>query len=60
MEAIGMGLEAIGKGVAACASAVGWIYVVGFLCKTFLIYMDKATPESLKDWFKLRNNSGRL
>ena len=62
MEAIGLGLQAIGKSIGTCAMALAWIYVVGIGTKTFLIYMGKATAEDLKNWFKFRdnNNNGRL
>ena len=61
MEAIGLGLQAIGKSIGTCAAALAWIYVVGIGTKTFLIYTGKATAEDLKNWFKFRDNkSGRL
>ena len=62
MEAIGLGLQAIGKSIGTCAMALAWIYVVGIGTKTFLIYTGKATAEELKNWFKFRdkNNNGRL
>ena len=62
MEAIGLGLQAIGKSIGTCAIALAWIYVVGIGTKTFLIYTGKAIAEDLKNWFKFRdkNNNGRL
>lgn len=62
MEAIGLGLQAIGKSIGTCAMALALIYVVGIGTKTFLIYTGKATAEDLKNWFKFRdnNNNGRL
>lgn len=60
MEAIGIGLEAIGHAAGAWAAAFGWIYVVGILTKSALIFMDKLRPEDTKDWFKFWNKSGGL
>ena len=62
MEAIGLGLQAIGRSIGTCAMALAWIYVVGIGTKTFLIYTGKATAEDLKNWCKFRdnNNNGRL
>lgn len=51
MEIIGQGLMAIGKVVAAWATAYGFIYVAGIGTKTFLIYTGKAKVEDLKGWF---------
>lgn len=51
MEIIGQGLMAIGKAVAAWATAYGFIYVAGIGTKTFLIYTGKAKVEDLKGWF---------
>ena len=42
---------AIGKAIAAWATAYGFIYVVGIGTKTFLIYTGKCKVEDLKDWF---------
>ena len=42
---------AIGKAVAAWATAYGFIYVTGIGTKTFLIYTGKAKVEDLKGWF---------
>jgi hypothetical protein len=58
MEAIGLGLEALGHAVGAWATAFGFIYVVGILSKTFLIYMDKAKIEDFKNWFKFWEKTG--
>lgn len=58
MEAIGLGLQAIGKAVGSCATAFAMVYIVGIGCKTFLIYTGKATGDTLKDWFKFRNGGG--
>ena len=51
MEIIGQGLMAIGKAVAAWATAYGFIYVAGIGTKTFLIYTGKAKVEDLKGRF---------
>ena len=56
MEVIGLGLQAIGSAVGAWATAFGFIYVVGILSKTFLIFMDKGTNEDFKNWFNMFNN----
>ena len=56
MEAIGLGLQAIGSAVGAWATAFGFIYVVGILSKTFLIFMNKGKNEDFKDWFSIFNN----
>ena len=42
---------AIGKAVAAWATAYGFIYVAGIGTKTFLIYTGKVKVEDLKGWF---------
>ena len=60
MEAIGLGLQAIGKSIGTCAAAFGWVYIVGIGCKTFLIYTGKAPVDAFKDWFKFRDSKGRL
>ena len=46
MEALGLGLEALGKSIGICAM----IYIVG------IIYTGKASMDSFKDWFKFKNN----
>ena len=56
MEVIGLGLQAIGSAVGAWATTFGFIYVVGFLSKTFLIFMNKGKNEDFKDWFSIFNN----
>lgn len=60
MSELGLGLQAFGRSIGTCAIAIAWIYVVGIGTKTFLIYTGKATAEELKNWFKFRDNSGRL
>lgn len=55
MEIIGLGLQAIGSAVGHWATAFGFIYVVGILSKTFLIFMDKGKNEDFKDWFNIFN-----
>ena len=52
MELIGQGLIAIGEAVGDIAAAVGMIYIVGIVTKTFLIFTEKVKVEDLKDWFK--------
>ena len=52
MELIGQGLIAIGEAIGDIAAAIGMIYIVGIVTKTFLIFMDKVEIEDLKDWFK--------
>ena len=51
MEAIGMGLQAIGKAIGAWATAYAFIYIAGIGTKTFLIYTGKAKMDEMKDWF---------
>ena len=53
MEILGLGLQAIGSAVGAWATAFGFIYVVGILSKTFLIYTDKGKNEDFKNWFNM-------
>lgn len=60
VETIGVGLQAIGHAVGACATAYALVYIVGIASKTFLIYTGKATNDSLKDWFRFKDKSGRL
>lgn len=60
MEALGLGLEALGKSIGICARSFAMIYIIGIGCKTFLIYSGKASIDSFKDWFKFRNNDGRM
>ena len=60
MEAIGLGLQAIGKSIGTCAGAFAWVYVIGIACKTFLIFMDKGDVTDFKDWFKFWDKKGRL
>ena len=52
MEILGQGLIAIGEAIGDIAAAVGMIYIVGIVAKTFLIYTDKVELNELKDWFK--------
>ena len=59
MEAIGLGLQALGKSIGTYATALAFVYIVGIGCKTFLIYTGKASIDSFKDWFKFRG-SGKL
>ena len=51
MDAIGMGLQAIGKAIGAWATAYAFIYIAGIGTKTFLIYTGKAKIDEMKDWF---------
>ena len=59
MEALGLGLQALGKSIGTCATALAFVYIIGIGCKTFLIYTGKASIDSFKDWFKFRG-AGRL
>ena len=52
MELIGQGLIAVGEAIGDIAAAVGMIYIVGIVTKTFLIFTEKVKIEDLKDWFK--------
>jgi hypothetical protein len=58
MEILGQGLDAIGNAIGAWATAFGFVYVVGILSKTFLIYMNKAKIEDFKNWFKFWEKTG--
>lgn len=60
MEALGLGLQSLGKSIGTVAVSIGWIYVVGIGCKTFLIYTEKARIEDFKDWFKFKDKSGKI
>ena len=51
MEAVGMGLQAIGKAIGVWATAYAFIYIAGIGTKTFLIYTEKAKIDEMKDWF---------
>ena len=51
MEIIAVGLEAIGRAIAAVVRWIGLVYIVGIGTKTWLITNGDATPEELKDWF---------
>lgn len=53
-------MEALGKSIGICARSFAMIYIVGIGCKTFLIYTGKASMDSFKDWFKFKNNDGRM
>ena len=53
-------MEAIGKSIGTCATALAFVYIVGIGCKTFLIYTGKASVDAFKDWFKFRDGGGRL
>ena len=58
MEIIGLGLQAIGRAVGAWATAFAFVYIIGILSKTFLIYMDKGKNEDFKNWFKFWEKRG--
>lgn len=59
MDAVGIGLQALGGAVGSVAAAFAWVYVVGFACKTLLIFADRAKSDDLKDWFDLKWPFGR-
>lgn len=44
MEALGLGLEALGKSIGICARSFAMIY----------------TGKASMDWFKFKNNDGRM
>lgn len=48
MEALGLGVEALGKSIGICARSFA------------MIYTGKASMDSFKDWFKFKNNDGRM
>ena len=55
MEALGMGLAALGKSIGTCAVSFAFVYIVGIGCKTFLIYTGKAKMDEFKTWVKFRD-----
>lgn len=52
MEAIGLGLEALGHAVSAIASWGGFVCIAGIAATTFLVYTDKISFDNVKDFFK--------
>lgn len=52
MEAVGIGLEAIGKAVSSISSCVGFVCVAGILATTFLVYTDKISFEDVEKLIK--------
>ena len=55
MEALGLGLQALGKSIGTCATAYAFVYIFGMACKTFLVYTGKVKMDSFKDWFKFKS-----
>ena len=51
MEAVGMGLQAMGRAIAAWATAYAFLYIAGIGTKTCVIYSGKAKMDEMKDWF---------
>ena len=51
MEIIASAIAAVGKAIAAWATAYAFIYIAGIGTKTFLIYTGKAKSDDLKNWF---------
>lgn len=58
MEILGLGLQALGSAISAWATAFGFVYIIGILSKTFLIFMDKGKHEDFKNWFKFQEKGG--
>lgn len=55
MEALGLGLQAIGRGLVAFGNAFGFIGVSLILVSGALLYFEKITPEDLKKLLKRRD-----
>lgn len=55
MEALGLGLEALGRAIGGFATAFGFVGVVLILVSGALIYTEKITPEDLKKLLKRRD-----
>lgn len=54
MEAIGLGLEAIGGAIGAAAGWAGFVCVVGIAALTFLVYTDKVPFEKIEQFLNKR------
>lgn len=54
MEAIGLGLEAIGGAIGAVAGWAGFVCVVGIAALTFLVYTDKVPFEKIEQFLNKR------
>lgn len=54
MEAIGVGLEAIGGAIGAVAGWAGFTCIIGIAAVTFLVYTDKLPIEKIEDFLNKR------
>ena len=54
MEAIGIGLETIGKAIGDVADACASICGIGIIACTFLMFMDKLSIDDIKEFFNKR------
>lgn len=52
MEALGIGLQALGSAIGSIAAGISTICVVGIISATVLIYSNKITIADLKELFK--------
>lgn len=55
MEALGLGLEAIGQALGKWATAFGFIGVTLILVSGALIYFEKISPDDLKKLLKRKD-----
>lgn len=60
MEILASAIVALGKAISAWATAYAFVYIFGIVSKTFLIYMDKAKVDELKNWFDFGRKKGGL
>lgn len=54
MEAIGLGIEAIGGAIGAVAGWTGFVCIVGIAALTFLVYTDKVPLEKIEQFLNKR------
>ena len=52
MEALGIGLQALGSAIGTVAASMSTVCVVGIIAAAFLIYSNKMTIADLKELFK--------
>jgi hypothetical protein len=52
MEALGIGLQALGSAIGSIAAGMSTVCVVGIISAAVLIYFEKITIADLKELFK--------
>lgn len=52
MEALGIGLQALGSAIGVVAAGMSTVCVVGIISAAVLIYFEKITIADLKELFK--------